>query len=270
MIECLVNGQILEHIHVSDRGLNYGDGLFETIAVVQGQPRWWQDHIDRLSAGCDRLGLHMPAQAILLREVQTVSAGQHRCVVKITLSRGPGDRGYTPYDGAEQTRLVSSHSWPLGLEQAVAGGVDARTCDLKLAIQPQLGGMKHLNRLEQVLASREMLDYPGMEGILLDTDDHLISTISANLFMVFKEQLMTPRLDRCGVRGVLRARILKAFKSRCELRRISSEMLAEASEIFLCSSLRGIVPVNRIDSYQYSRGPVTHELLQWLSEVQAG
>lgn len=269
MIESLVNGQIQEHVHVSERALNYGDGLFETITVIKGQPLWWQDHIDRLSAGCERLGLHMPPQSLLLREVQTVSAGQHRCVAKIVLSRGPGGRGYMPQVGIEQTRMVSAHTWPPGIEQAAGRGVDARICSLKLGIQPALGGMKHLNRLEQVLASREMADYPATEGILLDIDNHVISAISANLFMVFKDQLMTPRLDRCGVRGVMRARIMRTVKKRCELRRIADDMLAEASEIFLCSSLRGIIPVKSIDEFQYETGPVTRELQQWLMEIQS-
>ena len=267
MNECLIDGQILEHIHVSDRGLSYGDGLFETIPVVQGQPRWWQDHIDRMSTGCERLGLNMPPQALLLREAQTVSAGQHRCVVKIVLTRGMGIRGYAPMPGVDQTRIVSSHAWPTGLEEDRMTGVVARTCDLRLAIQPSLGGMKHLNRLEQVLASREMADYEGQTGILRDMDDHVISAVSANLFLVFGQQILTPRLDRSGVRGVLRARIRKVFKTRCELRRIMPEMLAEADEVFLGSTLRGIVPVTSIYDLQFSIGPVTRELQACLSEL---
>jgi 4-amino-4-deoxychorismate lyase len=268
MIECLVNGEMLEHIHVADRGLNYGDGLFETLAVIQGRPRWWQDHIDRLAAGCERLGMQVPAQAVLLREVQTVSAGQFRCVVKIILSRGPGSRAYRPAEAAGQTRIVSAHAWPHGLESVAEGGAVARVCDLKLAIQPRLGGMKHLNRLEQVLASMEMAGHEATEGILLDMDGYLISAISANLFLVSGHQLLTPRLDRSGVRGVLRARILKAFKARCEQRRVSHDMLAEANEVFLCSSLRGIIPLRRIGEIHYGIGPVTRELQQWLKELQ--
>ena len=270
MFESLVNGEISEHVHVADRGLNYGDGLFETIAVVKGQPRWWQDHIDRLTSGCERLGLQVPAQAVLLREVQTVSAGQARCVVKIVLTRGAGGRGYAPVEGLEPARLVSSHPWPQGMDQLASTGVDARICDLKLSVQPKLGGMKHLNRMEQVLAAKEMEGQQAAEGILEDMEGHLISAISANLFMVCGGQLITPRLDRSGVRGVLRARILHTFKNRCELRRISRDMLAEASEVFICSAIRGIVPVLKIDSFQYPTGPVTREFQAWLHEVLNG
>jgi 4-amino-4-deoxychorismate lyase len=272
MFECLVDGEILEHVQVNDRGLNYGDGLFETLAVSQGHPRWWQDHMDRLSAGCDRLNMQMPPQAVLLREVQTVSAGRRQCIVKIVLTRGSAGRGYHPADPPGQTRLVSSHSWPLGIEEAGVLGVEARLCSLRLAVQPALGGIKHLNRLEQVLASSELpindeTGAPSAEGILLDMDEHVTCAVSANIFLVYRDQLMTPRLDRCGVRGVLRGRILKAFKKRCELRRITRDMLDEASEVFLCSSVRGIIPVRSIDGVSIPIGPVTREFQQWLLDT---
>lgn len=262
MNECLVNGEISEFVHATDRGLNYGDGLFETIAMVNGQPRWWQDHMDRLAEGCGRLGLEPPPQTLLLREVRTVAAGKPRCVVKIVLTRGSGGRGYRPPDPASLTRLVSSHPWPEASTQAAV----ARCCDIRLAIQPRLGGIKHLNRLEQVLAAQEMEAFGTDEGILLDSDDHLVSAISANLFLVCWGQFLTPRLDRCGVRGVLRARILKAHKTRCEQRRVTRDMLEGATELFICNVVRGIVPLRRVDDRDYPVGPVTLELQQWLKE----
>ena len=267
MLECLVNGELLALVSASDRGLNYGDGLFETLAVSQGRPRWWQDHMDRLALGCERLGMAVPAQAVLLREVQTVSAGQARCVVKIVLTRGGGGRGYRPAENADPTRVVSAHSWPQGIEQAADTGIVTRICELKLSIQPRTGGIKHLNRLEQVLASAELDGQDATEGILLDSDGYLISAISANLFLVNGKQLLTPRLDRSGVRGVLRARIFRAFKTRCERRRISRDMLAEADELFLCNAVRGIIPVCRIDAQQFPVGAVTRELQAWLGDV---
>ena len=267
MLECLVNGEILALVPASDRGLNYGDGIFETLAVRQGRPRFWQDHMDRLAVGCERLGMAVPAQAVLLREVQTVSAGQAQCVVKIVLTRGGGGRGYRPAKITEPGRVVSAHSWPVGIEQAANTGIVTRICELKLSLQPRTGGIKHLNRLEQVLASAELEGHDATEGILLDADGYLISAISANLFLVNGKQLLTPRLDRSGVRGVLRARILQAFKTRCELRRISCDMLAETDEVFLCNSVRGIIPVRCIDERRFPVGAVTRELQAWLEGV---
>jgi len=264
MIECLVNGEISMFVETTNRGLNYADGLFETLTVHNGRPRRWQAHMDRLGAGCERLGLSMPPQAILLREVQTVSAGLANAVVKIVLTRDGQGRGYTPLENSECTRVVSSHIFPDGTIELARQGVKARLCELRLAIQPALGGIKHLNRLEQVLASAELRGSGAAEGILLDLENHVISAIAANIFLVMEDRLLTPRLDRCGVRGVLRNQILLGFGSRCEQRRILVDMLQEADEVFICNSVRGIVPVTAIDSCIYKIGPVTRELQTWL------
>jgi 4-amino-4-deoxychorismate lyase len=265
MLECLIDGEISNYTAASNRGLNYGDGLFETLVVQNGRPRRWQAHMDRLGAGCERLGIVMPAQAILLREVQTVSAGLMGTVVKIVLTRGGAARGYQAHRDAVCVRIISAHAFPPDIEQRAAHGVKARVCDLRLAIQPALGGMKHLNRLEQVLASSELFEEDVSEGILLDREDHLISAISANIFLVMENRLLTPRLDRCGVRGVVRDQLLAAFSRRCEQRRIQMDLLHEADEVFICNSVRGIVPVTAIDAESYSIGPVTRELQDWLS-----
>lgn len=264
MFESLVNGEISRLVPVTDRGLAYGDGLFETLAVFNGRPRWWQEHMDRLAVSCERLALKCPAQTILLSEVQTVSAGQARCVVKITLTRGNGPRGYAPVSAAEPTRIVAAYPWPQD-EPYSGRGISARTCELRLALQPRLGGMKHLNRLEQVLAAAELAGMDADEGILLDQEEFLISAISSNIFLVSEQRLLTPRLDRCGVRGVVRGRIVKEFKSRCELRRVSMDMLPEADEVFLCNTVRGIIPVVRIDDHEFTPGPVTRELQEWMA-----
>lgn len=264
MLECLVNGEISTLVETSNRGLNYADGLFETLVVRGGRPLRWQAHMDRLGAGCERLGLAMPPQAILLREVQTVSAGWPETVVKIVLTRGGQARGYMPPVDNNCVRIVSAHIYPEGIAELARKGVRARVCKLRLAIQPALGGIKHLNRLEQVLASAELGDTGVAEGILLDREDHVISAIAANIFLVMDDRLLTPRLDRCGVRGVVRSRILAEFGVRCEQRRMLVDMLWEADEVFICNSVRGIVPVTAIDDQEYGIGPVTRELQTWL------
>ena len=269
MLECLVDGEISTYVAASNRGLNYGDGLFETLVVSDGQPRKWQAHMDRLGEGCKRLGIDMPPQAILLREVQTVSAGLADTVVKIILCRGGFARGYLPRQAlsqdAECVRIVSAHEFPDNIKEKAARGVKARICDLRLAIQPALGGIKHLNRLEQVLASAEPYAEGISEGILLDREDYVISAISSNIFLVVEDRLLTPRLDRCGVRGVMRAGLLSAFSARCEQRRIQLDLLKEADEVFICNSVRGIVPVTAIDGQDFQIGPLTRELQNWLS-----
>jgi len=265
MLECLVDGEISDRISAADRGLQYGDGLFETLAVFSGQPRFWQGHIDRLSAGCKQLGLPVTPQSVLLREVRTVSAGQSNCVVKIIITRGTSGRGYAPRASSETNRIVCSYAWPVDPGNLVKTGIRTRVCDLRLGAQQALAGLKHLNRLEQVLARSEWKGHSIHEGILLDQEDHLISAISSNIFLVHSGRLMTPRLDRCGVRGVMRSAILNAFRDRCEQRRIMLDMLPEADEVFVCNSVRGIFPVTRIDHWEYAIGDVTREIQDWLS-----
>jgi 4-amino-4-deoxychorismate lyase len=264
MLECLVEGEISERVSSLDRGLHYGDGLFETMAGFQGTPRFWQGHMDRLAVGCERLGLPLTPQAVLLREVQTVSAGRRRCVVKVIITRGTSGRGYSIAREVQPSRVVCSWAWPEDPGQLDLTGIRTRICDLRLGLQPALAGLKHLNRLEQVMARAEWSDPMIHEGILLDAEDFVVSAISSNLFIVIADRLLTPRMDRCGVRGVMRNAILNAFRDRCEQRRITLDMLPEADEIFVCNAVRGVFPVTRVDHWEYEIGPMTREVQTWL------
>jgi 4-amino-4-deoxychorismate lyase len=268
MTTCLLNGELADGIGINDRGLHYGDGLFETIRIVAGQPRFWQGHMDRLATGCERLVLPVPPQALLLREVQTMAAGMPECVVKIILTRGYSERGYVAPETPDTSRIVIAYPWTPPEQPDQYQGVHTRICNLRLAMQPKLAGIKHLNRLEQVIAAteiRKFVQQPEIsEGILLDTRDHVISATTGNLFLVGGGSILTPRLDYCGVRGVVRAEIIRAFKSRCELRRVTLDMLPEANEVFITNSVRGVIPVRSIDNWEFEIGPVTREIQQWL------
>lgn len=268
MLDCLVDGEISTLVRSGNRGLAYGDGAFETIAMINGTPRFWQLHMDRLATACEVLNIPPVPQQLLLREVQTVTAGRRQCVVKIILTRGESGRGYAAGKPVAPTRIIAAYAWPdQEQEQShVQLGIVTRLCSLRLAVQPRLAGIKHLNRLEQVLARSEV-DQPGIdEGILLDPEDHVVSATSSNIFLVLGGRLLTPRLDRCGVRGVMRAAILQAFRPLCEQRRILLDMLPDAQEIFLCNAIRGIVPVRKIDHWEYEIGPRTREVQQWLAQ----
>jgi 4-amino-4-deoxychorismate lyase len=272
MLSCLINGEIASHLPADDRGLAYGDGLFETLAVVGGKPRLWQQHMDRLVRGCERLGLAPPPQEILLREARTVAAGSPRCIVKIILTRGSGGRGYAPPSAPVPRRIVSAHDWPEGLEADRQQGVDAVICDTRLAVQPLLRGIKHLNRLEQVLAAAELSSQPGRHGIVRNTEGFVICGVAANLFLVLDGQLLTPRMDRSGVHGVLRDLLLREFSARGERRRVTLDLLAEATELFFCSAIRGIVPVvslagKECEPRRLGIGPVTREMQAWSNAV---
>ncbi len=266
MLDCLVNGELSSLVSAGNRGLLYGDGVFETIAMLNGVPRFWQLHMDRLVVACEQLDIPLVPQQLLLREVQTVTAGRGQCVVKIILTRGESGRGYAAGKARPPTRIISAHSYPESVQSQAILGIAAAMCDLRLAVQPRLAGIKHLNRLEQVLARSE-ISQPGVEeGILLDPDDHVVSATAANIFLVLNGRLLTPRLDLCGVRGVMRAAVLQAFRPICEQRRIQLDMLPDAQEIFICNAVRGVIPVTRIDHWDYEIGPRTREVQQWLAQ----
>lgn len=255
----LVDGRAHDQLSVLDRGLSYGDGLFETIRFAGADAPLWVRHMRRLGEGCLRLHLPMPDKAHLLAEARTAAGGMAHAIVRITLTRGSGARGYAPPAQPSPTRIVAAFEPPPRDEAAQADGIRMRLCQLRLAPQPQLAGLKHLNRLEQVLARAEWDDPAIAEGLLCDVDGLAICATAANLFVVHGGALATPALDRCGVAGVARAEIL-ACRPQAQVRPIPLAELRRADELFLSSSVRGILPVRELDGVAFGVGPVTRAL----------
>jgi 4-amino-4-deoxychorismate lyase len=252
----LVNGQDDPRVSAADRGLLYGDGLFETIRFVQGVAPLWLRHMRRLCDGCARLGLPAPDVEVLATEAQRVLPDARDVVVRITLTRGAAARGYAPPAEAQSTRIVAAHPVPVIDADWYLRGIRVRFCGLRLAAQPRLAGMKHLNRLEQVLARAEWSDPDVVEGLVFDQDDHLISATAANVFVALDGVLVTPAVDRCGVAGVLRAELLAALP-RSVVRMVSKEALMRTDEMFLSSSVRGVLPVREVDGRRLRIGALT-------------
>jgi 4-amino-4-deoxychorismate lyase len=209
MRHCLVNGEAIDQVPVSDRGLQYGDGLFETIAVNDGHPVYWDAHLARLAEGCQRLGMHMPSPDLLEKEVLSVVPRHGRSVLKILVTRGTGGRGYQPPEPSAPRRIVMSFDWPEYPDIYYTEGVQLRLCKTQLGCQPQLAGLKHLNRLENVLARQEWQDPAIAEGLMSDTEGRIIEGTMSNLFLVRDGALHTPILNHCGVRGIMRNRIIE-------------------------------------------------------------
>ena len=259
MPRVLVDGQARDQVSALDRGLGYGDGLFETVRFVGADAPLWPRHMQRLGEGCRRLRLPLPDPAVLLAEARAVSQGLDRAVVRITLTRGSGARGYAPPALPTPTRIVAAVDAPPHDAPGQRAGVRVRRCSLRLAPQPRLAGLKHLNRLEQVLARAEWDDPAIAEGLLCDADGLAISATAANLFAVFAGTVATPALDRCGVAGVARAEILASWP-QVRVRPIPLAELRQADELFLSSSVRGILPVRELDGRALAVGPVTRAL----------
>ncbi len=262
----LVDGCANDQVSAMDRGLAYGDGLFETIRFVGVDAPLWRRHMRRLDEGCHRLRLALPDPAVLWSEALAVSTDMAHSVVRITVTRGMGTRGYAPAVNAAGTRIVAAFAPPMMTAASYVQGVQLRVCDVHLAAQPLLAGIKHLNRLEQVLARAEWTDPAIADGLLCDRHDHVISATAANLFAVIEDQLRTPAVDRCGVAGVGRAEVL-AICPQTRVGPLSLVDLQDAREVFLSSSVRGILPVRALAGHHYQPGVVARRLQQHWREL---
>lgn len=266
----LINGQATEHISALDRGFQYGDGLFETLRVRGGQILHWPLHMARLAEGCERLRIPMPDKMVLLAEAQQLCAGRDG-VLKITVSRGVTQRGYGFDDGLVPTRVLALAPLPGFPASHASEGVRVRLCQTRLGHNPVLAGIKHLNRLEQVLARAEWDNEQDeiAEGLMLDNQNHVIEGTMSNLFCVQGETLQTPKLDRCGVRGITRGRIMAAARAAgipVAETRLTVDDLHAARELFLCNTLMGIWPVRQLEDHAFTVGPVTRQLSEALHD----
>ena len=264
-----MNGQATAAIDAGDRGLQYGDGVFRTLAVRAGRALNWQRHYRLLARDCAMIGLDCPMQDLLAAEVGRVATGD--ATVKVIVTRGASGRGYGYGDGAEPTRIVAAYP-AFADASAARDGVRVRRCSLVLADQPRLAGVKSLNRLENVLARAEWRDPEIREGLLADGGGRLIEGTMSNVFLAAGARLVTPALTRCGVSGAQRERILdiaSAAGIACEVRDVAFDELRGAGEVFLANSLIGVWPVVALDDWHWAPGPIARHLQERIGEEDA-
>lgn len=267
----LINGKSGDSVSIQDRGLHYGDGIFETIAVNEGNLLCWDKHYERLQRGCQLLDFACPAKELLQNEAQQVITDSKE-VLKIILTRGVGGRGYNPPKQITPTRIVANYAWPDYSDKLVKEGVKIRICDFRLGLNPELAGIKHLNRLEQVLAKNEWIDSEIAEGLMLDQDDNIIEGTMSNIFMVQGEKLITPDLSQCGIHGVIRQCIIDLapeLDMSIEIRTVKQDELFTAEELFLCNSTIGLWPVRELEGQQINPGPYATKIRNALIETRA-
>ena len=260
----LIDGRLQDTLPASDRGLQFGDGVFETIAMDGGRALCLDRHLARLAAGCSALGILAPERAILEEECARVCDGMDRGVLKVMVTRGTGGRGYGVEEGAAVTRIVARYPWPAYAVDSRKNGVAVRICQTRLGRNPRLAGIKHLNRLEQVLARNEQDPHGSDEGLMLDDRDHVIEGIMSNVFVYRDGRLSTPRLLECGVAGIVRDLVLEAAQgivaSAPRVEELGVDDLLSADECFLTNSLIGIWPIRSIEQQAVAVGPVAHAL----------
>ncbi|MEX2489977.1 MAG: aminodeoxychorismate lyase [Pseudomonadales bacterium] len=268
----LINGTFAESIHAGDRGLAYGDGLFETIRIAAGEPVLLGEHLERLREGCQRLEIEVSI-ADVEADFQRLLAGSEfsDAVIKLILTRGVSGRGYRFEPGGQPTRIAEISAYLPELEPGEQG-VATVLCETRLGINPDLAGIKHLNRLEQVMAAREIPVHDYREGLMMSQTDELIEGTKTNLFLVENGQLVTPSLQHCGVKGTMRKFLLERISGSTSP--VSLARLERADEVFVCNSVIGIWPVNSLamagrESLTWPVGSITQSARQ-LVEKETG
>lgn len=287
-----MDSSIQSDISNNDRGLAYGDGLFETIAYVNNELHNWNLHWQRLKKGVERLKLELPDEKEVLAEIRSAlmnysddmarsnstmpenNAADNNRIIKIILTRGQGGRGYLFPEQQKNTLIVTVHDWPERPEKDYIEGINVTVCETCLARQPALAGIKHLNRLEQVLARNEFSSTTFQEGIMLACSEQLsgfdalmIEGTSSNLFFVLNGQLYTPEIDSCGVSGTIRQAIINLAKQQgidIFIDHYPLKCLRDATEVFFTNSVFGILPVASIsikeEQLRYTQRTISTQL----------
>lgn len=269
-MQYLINGQPTLQLPATDRGLAYGHGVFETIRIHAGRLIFAKAHWQRLVSGCERLNIST------LNLVEQLEADTDRValpddgVCKVMVTAGSAGRGYSySPDSASPTRIVQISDLPDWSDQPAEQGIRARWCSFRLALQPALVGIKHLNRLEQVMARAEWSDPAIREGLVCDAKGYVCEGTMSNLFIVREGKILTPELDRCGIAGIMRNAVLRLADKAgipTTTARLTQNDVMSADEVFVSNSLIGLWPVVQLDSARFSIGKMTRRLQQLLDE----
>lgn len=248
---------------LNDRGLAYGDGVFETILVHEGELVWWNEHWQRLLRGAEVLKINAPEETVVRNACEKISENTTRCVVKIILTRGSGGRGYAIPANQDPRIIISLHPAPAPIQKAV----DLRWCETRLSRQPLLAGIKHLNRLEQVVARNEWQDETIFDGLMCDTEANVVCATTANVFAKIHGHWLTPKIDHAGIAGVARTWVLGQWPHVQEAL-ISRPEMEQAEAIFICNAVRGILVVNRLGDRVLPANRETLDLQSRLAKEQ--
>ena len=259
----LINGYKQESLAVSDRATQFGDGCFTTARVIDGKVSLLSAHIQRLQDACQRLMIFCDFWPQLEQEMKTLAAEQQNGVLKVVISRGSGGRGYSTLNSGPATRILSVTVYPAHYDRLRNEGMTLALSPVRLGRNPHLAGIKHLNRLEQVLIRSHLEQTNADEALVLDSDGWLTECCAANLFWRQGRDVFTPRLDYAGVNGIMRQRcIAQLAPSTFRVVEVTArpETLREADEVLICNALMPLVPVRRWEETTWSSRELYHFL----------
>ncbi len=252
----------IDSVLAEGRGFAYGDGVFETMRAIGGSIPWWPGHRARLALGAARLRIPLPSSERLDTELHDWLSVHRDAVIKLILTRGSGGRGYAPVLDAPPVWMLTASALP---QRTRPGGLHLRWCDTRLSRQPLLAGIKHCNRLEQILARSEWSDPEIDDGLMLDTEDHVVAATAANLFVLREGHWSTSPVDHCGIAGVCRRWALRAFAAN--ERRLRRDEVETADALILCNAVRGILPVARLGDRVWTPHPAVEDGRRRLAAV---
>jgi len=267
-----VNGQLpVAGVSPYDRGLHFGDGLFETLVCLHGRARFLSLHLERLALGCERLRINLRNLTPVREEIEQVAASTRNALLKLIVTRGDAAaRGYGIAGGEVATRMLFRYPLPPQNESLVRDGIRVRVAALHYGENERLAGLKHLNRLEQVLARSEVPAEDADELLVFSSAGNLVSGTMSNVFIVNAGRIRTPRVDRCGVAGVMRRVVLREAQRAgvsVEEAALSADDLRNAAEVFVTNARIGIWPVRSVDARAMGVGPVTRQLQAHLAPI---
>lgn len=266
----LIDGNSDGRIDPLDRGLAYGDGVYRTMRVRNGRVLHWARQYAKLCADCARLRIACPPMAVLDDDLQRVSSAHPEGVCKIIVTRGTGGRGYAAPPDSRSTRVVAGFAHADSSPERTRNGVRARWCLTAVTEQPALAGIKHLNRLDSVLARSEWTDPDIAEGLMLDREGNVVEGTMSNVFVLEGHRLATPRLDRAGVAGVQRERLMDKCRQAgltCVEAHIGRDRLLAADAVYFTNSVIGLWWVSRLDARTWPLHPLTERLV---ADIDAG
>ncbi|NRD74440.1 aminodeoxychorismate lyase [Shewanella sp. VB17] len=267
MTQVWVNGIVAEQMDPLDRGLAYGDGLFATMRFSDGQVQFLAAHFARLVQGARRLGFQWEATDDLIELLNQIALNQTHGCIKLLLTRGVGGRGYAAPTCSQVNEVVSLYDVPSHYIHWQKEGIALTLSEFRLSRQPRLAGIKHLNRLEQVLIKSMQLPNGFDDWLVLDTDKRVIESSMANLFFITGNVALTPAITHSGVAGMMREQVIYALIELgydVDVTEVNYGDLTLFEHVFMTNSLLGLVDINRIDNMTYSISPFSDTLRQTL------
>lgn len=273
-----LNGQFVPAeqavVPVSDRGFLLGDGLFETVPVFGGRPFCWNQHLARLDAAARALGIAVPFSAEELTRFADELIRRNACpeaVLRLTLTRGSGARGYSPRGAGPATLVMTLHA-ALVAEQVVPPRWRVITASGRMAAGDSLAAVKHTSRLANVLARAEAEARGADEAILLNTANEIVEAAAGNVFCIERGAVVTPPVASGALPGITRSIILGlcaqlGIASEIRPPRVEQQDFAEG--MFLTLATRGVVEVSSFDGRLLAASPITRRLREAYEELVA-